>query len=99
MSSTLTTSAPRSASSSEQNPPGRRRVRSRTRRSLSGGSFTPWNPEQLACFGDGRNSPADVLRHLPRLGDQVAVRASHLAAREVEVVLEAGADVAAERKR
>ena len=53
--------------------------------------------EQLARLGHRRGAPAHVLHHLARLGDQVAVRARHLAVRQVEVVLEPDAHVAAER--
>src|ERR687888_528444 len=82
VSSTLTTSAPKSASSCEQKPPGSSRERSSTRTSLSGSSVTPRHTQ-----------------HLSRLGDQVAVGARHLAVWQVEVVLEPGADVAAQRQR
>src|SRR4249919_930088 len=99
VSSTLSTSAPRSASSSEQKPPGRRRVRSRTLTSLSGSALTLRHPEQLARLGDAGDFAADVFGHLARLADQVAVGARHLAVRQVEVVLDAGADVAAEHQR
>src|SRR5215203_6777138 len=99
VSSTFNTSAPRSASSNEQKPPGSRRVRSRTLTSLSGRALTLRNPEQLARFGDARRAAADVFGHLPRLGDQLAVGLAHLAVRQVEVVLDAGADVATEHQR
>src|SRR5207244_3499690 len=97
-SSTLTTSAPRSARSSEQKPPGSSLVRSRTLTSLSGGSVTPGDPQHGPGLFDGRRATPDVLGHLPCLRDQLAVRARHVAVRQVEVVLEAGANVAAERE-
>src|SRR6476659_3452143 len=99
VSSTFSTSAPRSASSSEQKPPGRSRVRSRTLTSLSGRSLTLGDPQQLASLGDAGGTAADVLGHLARLGDQLAVRLRHLAARQVEVVLDTGANVAAQHQR
>src|SRR6476469_951065 len=99
VSSTFSTSAPRSASSSEQKPPGSRRVRSRTLTSLSGGALTLRNPQQSARLGDGGGAAADVFGHLPGLADQVAVGAAHLAVRQVEVVLDPGADVATEDER
>src|SRR5687767_8558200 len=46
-----------------------------------------WKAHQLARLGHRRRATADVLGHLPRLGDQVAVGARHLAVRQVEVVL------------
>src|SRR5437763_11088730 len=94
VSSTLTISAPKSASSSVQNPPGRSRVRSRTLTPLSGG--TGLDAQQPACLVDRRRPPPRVLGHLARLRDQLAVRARHLAVREVEVVLEPDADRAAQ---
>src|SRR3982750_2922657 len=96
VSSTFSTSAPRSASSSEQKPPGSSRVRSRTLTSLSGRALMFWHSQQLARLGDAGDTAAYVLGHLPRLGDQVTVGAAHLAVGQVEVVLDAGADVAAE---
>src|SRR3954454_23074085 len=115
VSSTLRTSAPKSASSSEQKPPGRSLERSRTFTPSSGRVTvaTPSAPsarrgsrghlrleaEHLAGLGYRRGAAADVLGHLPRLGDQVAVGAGHLAVGQVEVVLQAGADVAAEHER
>src|SRR3954451_18366941 len=99
VSSTFSTSAPRSASSSEQNPPGSGRVRSRTLTSLSGRAVTLWNPQQLARLGDAGGATANVFSHLPRLGDQLAVGLAHLAVGQVEVVLDPGADVAAEDQR
>src|SRR6185503_6842853 len=99
VSSTLSTSAPRSASRSEQKPPGSSRVRSRTLTSLSGRALTLRHSEQLAGFGDRGHLATDVLGHLPRLGDQVAVGAAHLAVWQIEVVLDAGADVAAHHQR
>src|SRR3954463_584768 len=98
VSSTLTTSAPRSAKSSVQKPPGSRRVRSRTRSPLSG-SDTALDPQQLAGFVDRRRATAGVLAHLPGLRDQVAIRARHLAVRQIEVVLETDPDRAAKRQR
>src|SRR3954453_17097652 len=99
VSSTFSTSAPRSASRSEQKPPGSSRVRSRTRTSLSGRALTLRDPQQLARLGDAGRTAADVFGHLPRLGDQLAVGLAHLAVREVEVVLDAGPDVAPEHQR
>src|SRR4051812_34658533 len=99
VSSTLSTSAPRSASSSEQKPPGKSRVRSRTLTSLSGSALTLGHSQQLTCLGDAGDLAADVFGHLARLGDQVAVGAAHLAARQVEVVLDPGADVATQDQR
>src|SRR5690242_2286555 len=99
VSSTFNTSAPRSASSSEQKPPGSRRVRSRTRTSLSGAALTLRYPQQLPRLLDAGGAAADVFGHLPRLRDQVAVRPRHLAVRQVEVVLDPGANVAAEHQR
>src|SRR5215468_2383244 len=103
VSSTLSTSAPRSASNSEQKPPGSSRVRSRTLTSLSGGALIVTlarrHAQQLARLGDGGGAAADVLGHLASLGDQVAVGAAHLAVRQVEVVLDPGADVAAQHQR
>src|SRR6476646_3567116 len=99
VSSTFSTSAPRSASSSEQKPPGSRRVRSRTLTSLSGRPLTPGDPQELARLGDAGGAAADVFGHLPRLGDQLAVGLAHLAVRQVEVVLDPGTDVAAEHQR
>src|SRR3954467_12890897 len=102
VSSTLTTSAPRAASRSEQKPPGSSRVRSRTRTSDSGSSVMgelrsrlhpPRHPEKLAGLGDGRRAATDVLCHLTDLGDEVPVRARHVAVRQVEVVLESRAGV------
>src|SRR4249920_618904 len=99
VSSTFSTSAPRSAKSSEQKPPGSSRVRSRTLTSLSGRALTLGDPQQLASLGHGGSAPTDVLGHLARLGDQLAVGLAHLAVRQVEVVLDPGADVAAEDER
>src|SRR5215218_10231171 len=99
VSSTFDTAAPRSDSSSEQKPPGSRRVRSRTLTSLSGRALTLRYPEQLARLGDACRTAADVFGHLPRLRDQLAVGLAHLAVRQVEVVLDSGADVAAEHQR
>src|SRR6478672_7810131 len=59
VSSTFSTSAPRSASSSEQKPPGSRRVRSRTLTSESGSS-----PPSLIR--------ADLDREVDRVGDEAA---------------------------
>src|SRR3954451_12105141 len=111
VSSTLSTSAPKSASISEQKPPGRRRERSRTLTPSSGSRVTlatppapsarrrsrghlGLEPEHLARLGHGGGATADVLGHLARLGDQVAVGAGHLAVGQIEVVLDAGPDVA-----
>src|SRR3954451_20760216 len=91
VSSTLTTSAPRSANNSVQKPPGRRRVRSSTRSPLSG-SDTRLHSKQAPGFIARRRTTPGVLTHLPRLGDQVTVRAPHLAVRQVEVVLEPDPD-------
>src|SRR6266511_5973075 len=104
VSSSLTTSAPRSASSSEQKPPGSSRVRSSTLMSLSGSWLLATrdplrNTQQLTRLGHRGRPAADVLAHLPRPGDQISVRARHLAVGEVEVVLEARTDVAPERQR
>src|SRR6188474_378745 len=99
VSSTLSTSAPRSASRSEQKPPGSSRVKSRTLTSLSGRALTLRHSKQLARLADAGNLAADVFGHLPRLGDQVAVGAAHLAVWQVEVVLDPGADVAAQHQR
>src|SRR5581483_5612397 len=88
VSSTLTTSAPKSARSSEQNPPGSRRERSRTFSPSSGRLMRP-HAEKLARLGDRRRTSPEILGQLPRLGDQLAVGARHAAVREVEVVLEA----------
>src|SRR4051795_8043922 len=99
VSSTLSTSAPRSASRSEQKPPGSSRERSRTLTSLSGRALTLRHSQQLPGLGDAGGPAADVLGHLARLGDQVAVGACHLAARQVEVVLAPGADVATQHQR
>src|SRR3954454_8955831 len=96
VSSTFSTSAPRSASSSEQKPPGSRRVRSRTLTSLSGRALTLRDPQQLARLGDAGCAPADVFCHLPGFGDQLAVRLAHLAVRQVEVILAPGGEVATE---
>src|SRR5882724_148836 len=96
VSSTLSTSAPRSASSNEQKPPGSSLVRSRTLTSLSGRALTLRHSQQLAGLGDRGDLAADVFGHLPRLADQIAVGAAHLAVGQVEVVLDPGADVAAE---
>src|SRR4051794_16540903 len=99
VSSTFSTSAPRSASRSEQKPPGSSRVRSRTLTSLSGRALTLRDPQQLTRLGDAGGTAADVFGHLPRLGDQLAVGLAHLAVRQVEVVLDPGTDVAAEDQR
>src|SRR6476620_1290343 len=99
VSSTFSTSAPRSARSSEQKPPGSSRVRSRTLTSLSGRALTLGYPQQLTSLGYGGRAATDVLGHLPRLGDQVAVGAAHLAVRQIDVVLDPGADVAAQHQR
>src|ERR1043166_9673291 len=99
VSSTLSTSAPRSASSSEQKPPGNSRDRSRTLTSLSGRALTLRQSQQLAGFGDAGDAAADVFSHLPRLGDQVPVGATNLTVRQVEFVLDPCADVAAEYQR
>src|ERR1041384_2273490 len=99
VSSTLSTSAPRSASSSEQKPPGSSRVRSRTLTSLSGRALTLRDPQQLPGLGDAGGTTTDVFGHLPRLADQLAVRPAHLSVRQVEVVLDPGADVAAQHQR
>src|SRR5437899_6106186 len=96
VSSTLTTSAPKSANSSVQKPPGSSRVRSRTLTPLSGG--TSLYPQEAARLVHGGRTTAGVLRHLSRLRDQVAVRARHLAVRQIEVVLEPDADRAAQRQ-
>src|SRR4051794_14246937 len=95
VSSTLSTSAPRSASNSVQKPPGSSRVRSRTLTSLSGRALTLRHSQQLPRFGDAGQAAAHVLGHLPRLGDQVSVGAAHLTVRQIEIVLDSGADVAA----
>src|SRR4051794_32894445 len=117
VSSTLSTSAPKSASRSEQKPPGSRRERSSTRMPSSarliapGGQLTvgsgqkllamalptahcppsylhpPWCAQQLARLPDAGRPAAHALQDLARLGDEVAVRARHLAVREIEVVL------------
>src|SRR5680860_1269338 len=86
VSSTLSTSAPRCS-------------RSRTLTSSSGSALTLRYPQQLASLGDRGGAAADVLGHLARLGDQLAVGLRHLAARQVEVVLDPGADVAAQHQR
>src|SRR6478609_8701112 len=99
VSSTFSTSAPRSARSSEQKPPGSSRVRSRTLTSLRGRALTLGYPEQLASLCDGGGATADVLGHLARLGDRLAIGLRHLAVRQVEVVLDAGPDVAAQHQR
>src|SRR4051794_22303990 len=95
VSSTLSTSAPRSASKSEQKPPGSSRVRSRTLTSLSGRALTFGHSQQLARLGDAGSAAAYVLGHLPRLGDQVSVGTAHLPVGQVKVVLHPSADVAA----
>src|SRR4051794_23968303 len=99
VSSTFSTSAPRSASRSEQKPPGSSRERSRTLTSLSGRALTLRHSQQLASLGDAGHPAPDVLGHLARLGDQVAVGTGHLAVRQVEVVLDPGANVAAQDQR
>src|SRR3954447_1975475 len=96
VSSTLSTSAPRSANSSVQKPPGRSRVRSRTLSPLSGNTRS--NSEQPAGFLDRRGTATCVLDHLPCLRDEIAVRARHLTIRQIEVVLEPDADRSAERQ-
>src|SRR5436190_9104672 len=98
VSSTFSTSAPMSAKSSVQNPPGSSRVRSRTLSPLSG-SDTRLHPEQPAGLVDRGWTAPGVLAHLAGLRDQVSVGAGHLAVRQVEVVLEADADRAAEGQR
>src|SRR5258705_9355818 len=98
VSSTLSTSAPRSASSSEQKPPGSSRVRSRPLTSLSGRALTLRHSKLLAGLGDTGDAAADVFCHLARLSDQVPVGARHLAVGEIEVVLDPGADVAAQHQ-
>src|ERR1043166_869095 len=55
--------------------------------------------QQVAGLGDAGGAAADVFGHLPRLGDQLTVGLRHLAVRQVEVVLDPGADVAAEHQR
>src|SRR5215207_4476922 len=115
VSSTLSTSAPKSASRSEQNPPGRRRVRSSTRTSLRAPSLVACcslldielrassnelrSSQQLPRLLDGRHPAPRRLHHLARLRDQLAVRAGHLAVREVEVVLQPDPEVASQRQR
>src|SRR6202042_1834209 len=101
VSSTFSTSAPKSASSSEQKPPGSRRERSKTFTPERGRLIAPskaWlgglagpsgDPEQPARLGDRGGAPAHVFGHLACLGDQVAVGAGHLAAWQVQVVLDA----------
>src|SRR6478752_1343212 len=61
VSSTFSTSAPRSASNSEQKPPGRSRVRSRTLTSARGSP----SPRPLAIG-------ADLDREVDRVGDEAA---------------------------
>src|SRR5437870_3381055 len=99
VSSTFSTSAPRSASRSEQKPPGSRRVRSRTLTSLSGRALTLRDPEQIARLGDAGGTAANVFGHLPRFRDQLAVGLAHLAVRQVEVVLDPCADVSPQYQR
>ena len=53
--------------------------------------------EHGAGLVDGGHLAADVAHHVSGLLDEVAVGARHLAAREVEIVLEPDADVAAKR--
>src|SRR5215212_19590 len=101
VSSTFSTSAPKSARRSEQKPPGSRRLRSRTLTSasggfLGGGALTLGDSQELAGLDDGGGSAADVLCHLARFRDQLAIGLRHLPIRQVEVVLDAGANVAAE---
>ena len=55
--------------------------------------------QALARLRDRGRPPPDVLAHAPRARHEVAVGARHLAVREVEVVLEPDAHVAAERQR
>src|SRR5919108_5954394 len=53
-------------------------------------------PQELAGFAHGCNASAHGLHDLASLRDQVAVRARHLAVRQVEVVLQADAHVSAQ---
>ena len=56
-------------------------------------------PEHPPRLGHRREPPARVRRHPRRPRDQLAVGPRHLAVGQIEVVLEADADVAAERQR
>ncbi len=56
-------------------------------------------PSSSRASATRRRAAADVFGHLARLADQVAVRAAHRPVRQVEVVLDPGADVAAEHQR
>src|SRR6185437_16313109 len=96
VSSTLITSAPKSASSIEQNPPGSSRVRSRTRRPSSGNVMSS-DPEQRPRLLDRRGAPAKLLGEPTGRGYQFAVRPRHRPIGQVEVVLEPDPDRAAER--
>ena len=77
--------------------PGAAAMRSRTRtpserrrRSCRrAAAARPRLPSSSRASSTVAGAPADVLHHLARLRDQVAVRARHLAVRQVEVVLEA----------
>ena len=112
VSSTFSTSAPKSASSSEQKPPGSRRERSSTRMPCRGRLIGP----SIAAVGltlrrsrwgspASRGPPArsrdggPCPGHLPGLRDQLAVGARHLAVGQVQVVLQAHPDRAAQRER
>src|SRR2546421_12529481 len=97
VSSTLTTSAPKSASISEPKPPGSSRVRSRPL-SPSSGRLTTLYPQQLASLLHHRGAAPRILGHLPRLRDQLAVRARHRAIGQEEVVLEPDANRSAKRE-
>ena len=56
-------------------------------------------PRRSRGLGDRRRPPPDVLAHPPRPRHEVAVGARHLPVREVEVVLQPDAHVAAQRQR
>ena len=95
VSSTLSTSAPKSASSSEQKPPGSSRDEVEDADALErhGVSAAP-PPRQRPSRSRAPRRPSPRAARRPRrirarLGDEVAVGARHLAVGQVEVVLQA----------
>ncbi len=104
VSSTFTTSAPKSASSSEQKPPGKRRERSSTRMPSSGRRHVALSSRcgiasiaRASRTVAGRRPMSSVICRAFAISSPLELR--HLAVRQVQVVLEADADRAAERER
>src|SRR4029078_3171435 len=85
----------RPAAASRTRPGAAARDRGPSRPPTGGSCSDPPGPaEHVARLGHGGRAPADVLRHLTRLGDEVAVGPRHRAVGEGEAVLEDGAHAA-----